>query len=661
MPGDDRSHRDPLPFRRRRESMSTMGKVSGRLAKPAIILTAVCAVVVLIAGMITWQHGGKYGFASSAFLAPRAEESSDAATVYQAGRWERAADLARRALKSAPDDRELLRIYARASARLERDQVAATVYRERIGNTNLDAEDSFLVGLLYARAGKLLEAWQIWDKAIKKDSDRPELLDNYARLSGRLQRLDEAAEAARRLARLPGSQARGLFILADIEQLLGNPKGASDALRVGLEQDPIAKDAFFPLSHYRRLMGRALLQLGKPGESLAPLEQVTSAAPSPASEGGPEAYWLLSRAYLQLGRKDDAILARGKAGSYREENPLMPEPGPYLGAAACAACHAKESQAHAATRHARTFHHAEGLLNLPLPDHPLTDPDLPAVTHVFERDDGRIRVKTRNAGRVYETIVAYAFGVPDRYVTMVGRDQDKTYRALRLSSYTTKSGVAWGPTAGDVPENDAHESVRGQPMELRDGVVRCLYCHVTQSRDFRDPPPEPRPGPEAADKGIGCERCHGPGANHVAAVKRGFPDPAIVNTGNAPASAIVTQCADCHIVGVTGEILAAPENPLYVRSPGVTLTVSRCYTESGDVMSCLTCHDPHRDDDQPVSFYEAKCLGCHSAQSASQKHCRVNPTRDCLTCHMPKVPVAALHTSLTDHYIRIHRERSSAR
>ena len=637
--------------------MTAMTKVLHRIVKPSIIMTALVAGVSLIVGVITWQRGGSDRFAGSIFLGPRADESSDAAAAYQGGRWERAADLARQALKSSPDDREVLRIYARASARLERDQLAAAIYRDRIGNTNLDDEDSFLLGLLFARGGKLLEAWQIWDKAVKKGSDRPELLDNFARLSGRLQRLDEAADAARRLARLPGSEARGLFILADVEQLLSNPKGASDAVHAALERDQGAKGAFFPLGHYRRLLGRSLLELGKPSEALAPLEQVINSAQSPASEGVPEAQWLLSRAYLQLGRKDEAVQARRKAGSYREENPLMPEPSPYVGEAACVACHSKESQAHAETRHSRTFHHDRGLLDLPRPDHPLADPDVPGVTHVFERDDSAIRVKTRDADRVYEAIVAYAFGVADRYVTMVGRDQDGTYRALRLSSYKTQSGVAWGATAGDVPEYDAHENVRGQPMQLRDGVVRCLYCHVTQSRAFRDPPPEPRPGPEAADKGIGCERCHGPGSNHVAAVKRGFPDPAIVNAGNASAPAIVAQCADCHIVGLRDEILAAPENSMYVRSPGATLTVSRCYTESGEAMSCLTCHDPHRDDNQPAPYYEAKCLGCHSAKTATQTHCRVNPTKDCLKCHMPKVPVAALHTSLTDHYIRVHREK----
>ena len=110
-----------------------------------------------------------------------------------------------------------------------------------------------------------------------------------------------------------------------------------------------------------------------------------------------------------------------------------------------------------------------------------------------------------------------------------------------------------------------------------DGVVRCLYCHVTRSRDFRHPPDGA--GPEADDRGIGCERCHGPGENHVAAIQADFPDRAIVNSGTATASAIVEQCADCHVVGVPDEIREAPENPDFVRSPGVTLTASRCYTE----------------------------------------------------------------------------------
>ena len=78
-------------------------------------------------------------------------------------------------------------------------------------------------------------------------------------------------------------------------------------------------------------------------------------------------------------------------------------------------------------------------------------------------------------------------------------------------------------------------------------------------------------------------------------------------------------------------------------------------------MSCLTCHDPHREAEHAASFYEAKCLTCHSRQAnapvpssaGSRTTCPVNPAKDCLGCHMPKVPFPDLHTSLTDHYIRV--------
>jgi len=591
------------------------------------------------------------------WVQPRLSKIAEAAAAYDQGDWERAADLSRQLLKAAGDDLEAARIYARACVRLGNDGPAVAIYQNRFAAERLQTEDSFLLGLVVARAGKLEEALEVWNRAAKNGPDHPELLDHLSRLSARLQRLDEGAFAARKLAHQPGWEVRGLLILGEIEGLLDNPKGACDAVREGLTLDPEAKGAFFPSAHYRRLLARSLLRLGRPTEAIEPLQAILGTTMPPATDHDPEANWLLSRAYLQMGRTTDAEAALQRAGSYQDENPLMPEPSPYVGAARCASCHPKESRAHEHARHARTFHHGPGLLELPFPEHPLADPDDPKVTHTFDHDRGRIRVKTKAGDRVFDMIVEYAFGVRENYVTMIGRDDAKTYRAVRLSSYHTAEGVAWGRTAGDVPEIDSVENIRGQPIHVRDGVVRCLYCHVTHSREFRDPPPETGVDPVAADAGIGCERCHGPGGNHLAAIKADFSDRAIVNAGTASTSAIVMQCSDCHVVGVPSEIRAAPEDPQYVRSTGVTLTLSRCYTESGDGMSCLTCHDPHRDDEQPAFFYEAKCLRCHSMATASQRSCPVNPARDCLNCHMPKVPVAALHTSLTDHYIRIRKEK----
>ncbi len=386
----------------------------------------------------------------------------------------------------------------------------------------------------------------------------------------------------------------------------------------------------------------------------------------------PQLEWLLSRAWLQEGNLKEAAAALALAGSYRTENPLEPEPSAYSGGASCVPCHREEGRAHEQSRHARTFHHGKGLLDLPIPAQPLVDPDDPKVTHALRRENDTIKVETHAGDKIYRLIVEYAFGTSNHYVTMIGRDDDKAFRALRLSSYHTADGVAWGPTAGDVPSSNSAENIRGEPIKVRDGVVRCVYCHVTFYRDFRDPPPE-QASPAAADRGIGCERCHGPGGNHLKAIKGNFADTAIVNPLAGGAQGIGKVCADCHIVGSASVISKAPDDPQYVRSPGLTLTFSRCFNESDGTLSCLTCHDAHRDDQGSSSFYEAKCLTCHGVTAGPEQKagiaparggsraagkkpalCPVNPKTDCLTCHMKKVPMPTLHRELTDHYIRVH-------
>ncbi|MFI5457235.1 MAG: tetratricopeptide repeat protein [Isosphaerales bacterium] len=629
------------------------------------------AALVILAGLgvaaATW--GGPVTQRLAYWMRSTSSRVAEAQEAYEKGNWERAALLSRELLKTKGSDPEVLRVYARASARLERDGMAAAIYNNRLGSARMQPEDLFLKGLALVRALKPESALELWEKAVEDGPDHPELLDHLTRLSIRMQRLDEAAAAARRLARQAGWQARGSLLLGEIQGLLENPKGAALALREAFEHDPGARGAPFAAAHYQRLLARSLLQLGRPAEARGPLESVF--ASTGASRVDPEANWLLSRALLQEGKFADASAALARAGSYRSLHPLTAEPSPYVGAARCAECHPEINRNHLRSRHSQTFHHGPELLELPFPDHPLADPDDPKVTHAFSRDQGRIEVKTQAGDHVYNTVVEYAFGIRGRYITMVGRDDERKYRALRLSSYQSAAGASWGRTAGDVSDPNHGENIRGAPIQVRDGVVRCLYCHVTQSREFRDPRPEAGVGPEAADSGIGCERCHGPGANHLAAIKADFPETAIVNVGAESAATITAQCADCHIVSPPSQISRAPDDPHFVRSPGMTLTFSRCYSESDGGMSCLTCHDPHRDDLGPAAFYEAKCLACHSRQEGSRapiaredrastanpavrgKVCPVNAAKNCLDCHMPKVPVPTLHTSLTDHYIRV--------
>ena len=531
----------------------------------------------------------------------------------------------------------------------------------------MQPEDFFLLGLSIARQGNEDLALEVWTKAATEPPDQPELLLSLANLLARRQRFDESAALAQRLASIPGWEAAGLLNLGANRFSLEDYPAAVKALEEGLRADPEAARSPLDASVYRKLLARCLLTLGRPAEADRWLDQgsnTSEAAPDP------EAAWLASRSALQQGQLERAKVALVRAGTYRADNPLVPEPSPYIGSAKCAPCHAEISRNHERARHARTFHHGAGLLKLPRPEGSLTDPDDPKVTHSFLQDGKKLKMQTRIDDRLFETLVDYAFGTTDRYFSLVGRDGNGGYRALRKSYFHDAKGSGWDRTAGDAGHTDRFEQARGQLIQVRDGVVRCLHCHVTNPREFRDPDHDGS-GPETADAGIGCERCHGPGANHVAAVAADLSDRAIVSASRDAGDAVNIQCRACHIVGDATEIDHHREDPIWVRSPGATMNFSRCYTESSGALTCLTCHDPHRDSERSASFHERKCLGCHSTPTspglATEKQvkapilCKVNPTTGCVGCHMPKVPMPVLHTSLTDHFIRVHREKQPSK
>jgi len=595
--------------------------------------------------------------------AERKDAITAARAAYDRGDWSGASDLARERLKTVGNDLAALRLLARSSIRMGRNSAGASIYDLRLGAEVLTPEDAFLRGLAASRQGDEQKALAVWSKAAGESRDHPELLLSLANLLARMQRLDESVALAQRLAELPGWEAAGLLLLGTNRFSLEDQSGAAAALGQGLELDPEASKAPLEPAVYRKLLAKSLLSLGRAAEADGWLEPLLSGAGNASADT--EAAWLASRSALQQKQFDRFKVELGRSGTYRAANPLVPEPGVYAGSARCATCHAEITRAHAATRHSHTFHHGAKLLSLPRPTAPLADPDDSKVRHIFVQEGSKLKVRSYIDPRIYEVVVDYAFGTQDRYLTMVGRDGDGGSRALRLSYYHEPARSGWGRTSGDVGTAADPQNLRGQSVSVRDGVVRCLQCHVTNPRAFRDPD-RTGSGPEAADAGIGCERCHGPGGNHIAAVEADLADRAIVSAGPGSGEAATGQCRDCHIVGDATEIANRREESIWVRSPGITMTFSRCYTESPGALSCLTCHEPHRDSERSASFYEQKCITCHltagSPSGTSPKPdsrgivCKVNPTRDCLKCHMPKVPMPLLHTSLTDHYIRVHRD-----
>jgi hypothetical protein len=224
---------------------------------------------------------------------------------------------------------------------------------------------------------------------------------------------------------------------------------------------------------------------------------------------------------------------------------------------------------------------------------------------------------------------------------------------IRMSSYRSPRGTGWDIATGLPPQPADAEEYLGKKMAAGDGLRRCLNCHTTNFYSILH-----GSGPEAADQAIGCERCHGPGGNHVAAVAAGFPDPAIVNPGAASPAAINQTCADCHGFHKTETIDAPRTAPRWLRYQSLTLTWSRCYTEGDGTLSCSTCHDPHEKLETSAARNEAKCLACHAPEptpsTAAATVCPINPAQGCIDCHMPRIWVQDTHSFKTDHFIRVH-------
>jgi tetratricopeptide (TPR) repeat protein len=593
----------------------------------------------------------------------KSRRDSPAARAYIQGQWSAAAELARRTLAVRKDDRDTLRVLARASARLGLDDAAMAIYQRWFNQTGLETEDLLLVGSIQQRQGRTETATRALKRAIATKEVPPRLLEELAQVCTQGRHWDEAIQAAERLSRQPGWEARGMMIMGTIRYELNNMPAAAESFRSALKTDPAVVDSSHDPTPLRKVIARTFLQASHPDEARPLLLSILD------HKHDREASWLLSRVYLRDGNKASAIAALTQAGTYRAENPLETEPGPFVGEARCEKCHAKIYRDSLGNRHTRTYYRGAQLDLLPLPDGPLPDPDDPEVIHKIFRRDGIIRAETRVGGKVFDAVIEYAFGTIDRALTMVSRDASDGYRMARLSYYDTADGKGWDRSTLDEtnPTRASPAEFQGQTVGVRDGLAKCLYCHVTNPRTGHD-----SIGPETNDRAIGCERCHGPGGNHIIALESGFPDLAIVNPASvSPQIVTKKQCNDCHILQKEFRD-KEPENPGWVRSQGVGWARSRCNTESGGTFGCVTCHNPHQSARAvSTAAYEVKCLTCHASatshaaketsnstaaagSSPSARTCPVNASKGCIACHMPRVRIDSLHLELTDHHIRVH-------
>lgn len=202
----------------------------------------------------------------------------------------------------------------------------------------------------------------------------------------------------------------------------------------------------------------------------------------------------------------------------------------------------------------------------------------------------------------------------------------------------------------------------------RDGVAdfsrrvpaRCLDCHAGYFESLA--PPLNRFRKTGFVLGISCEKCHGPGREHIARQSSKTTAPSeqlassehsIVNPAKLSRDRQMDVCALCH-AGI-GELIAPPFSYLpgnslekYLRLPRLDpsanidvhgsqvelLKKSRCYQSSAS-MTCSTCHNVHTPQHDLAALSE-RCLACHKVEDRGV-HLKLgrDVARNCIDCHMP--------------------------
>jgi hypothetical protein len=96
-----------------------------------------------------------------------------------------------------------------------------------------------------------------------------------------------------------------------------------------------------------------------------------------------------------------------------------------------------------------------------------------------------------------------------------------------------------------------------------------------------------------------------------------------------------------------------------IRFQPYRLENSRCYNPSDNRITCIACHDPHRNLITTSISYDSKCLACHRNKGERYTSLQMAPgcpreTHKCVSCHMPKLTLLGAHHAFTDHYIRVY-------
>lgn len=289
----------------------------------------------------------------------------------------------------------------------------------------------------------------------------------------------------------------------------------------------------------------------------------------------------------------------------------------------CATCHRKESLTQPATPMAHALQTAAQCAILKT--HPRLTARIGGYTYSIRRENGASIYSVSDGQHSIEAPILWAFGLGAAGQTYIFKGPGGEYES-RVSYYRAIDGLDLTIGAATQPPRTLEEAA-GRLMNAAD-KRDCFGCHST-----------------GLTPGVQCERCHAGSTAHAAS-RSPMPKLSALSTED-----VSNLCGACH--RTWAQIAAnGPHGEVNVRFQPYRLTNSKCYDAADKRVACTACHNPHEHSVGDAAFYDAKCAACHSAAIRGAKLCRT-ATRNCVTCHMPKVELAGAHFAFTDHMIRI--------
>ena len=355
----------------------------------------------------------------------------------------------------------------------------------------------------------------------------------------------------------------------------------------------------------------------------------------------------------------------------------------YVGSRACRECHEGEWDSYQASGMARSMHESDEN----------RDPVGATIRHQSSgrrfqslwRDKKLLHREELDDGGppvlLGEHEMRYAVG-SGAHFTMFLAEVDGFLIESPLTWYTAKPG--WDMSPGyDQPHHLGFQ---------REITADCLFCHAGQSSAIDGSYHRIR----ITELGISCERCHGPGALHVArhsadnAGSSGSDDTrdhTIVNPAQLSRDRADAVCHQCHLqsrayVAARGRGLADfrpglaledfqhyyrstdPRQQMKVVGHTEQMLLSLCHQKS-KTLTCLTCHNPHETlpENERAAHHRQTCLTCHDVsgcRATPATRQQTKPADNCVGCHMPPVPTNTLHVAVTHHRIGIHDDTTPA-